>query len=75
MIVLTTDRVDLAAGRGGRESCASTCHVGKRLPAIRLGIVHGRRAKNNAIVTASAHDIDLAIKGHARVTTPFGRHA
>eukprot|EP00964_Phaeocystis_antarctica_P111669 scaffold75982_cov65-Phaeocystis_antarctica.AAC.14 len=58
--VVTTDCIDLARYRHGRQAKARSRHARQRLPAIGLRVVHHRFSKRRVILNPPAHDIELA---------------
>ena len=60
--IISADRMDLAIDRGQPQPIACSAHLGQRLPAIGLRVVHLRRVEHLEAGSIAAHDVELAIE-------------
>eukprot|EP00964_Phaeocystis_antarctica_P121216 scaffold84902_cov63-Phaeocystis_antarctica.AAC.2 len=63
--IISTNCVDLATDRGQPKFTACSAHIGQRLPAIGLRVVHLRRVEKLRWGSLAAHGVELAIKSDA----------
>eukprot|EP00964_Phaeocystis_antarctica_P048468 scaffold28066_cov63-Phaeocystis_antarctica.AAC.2 len=71
----STDRIDLATDRGKPQSPAHSAHLGQRLPAIGLRVVHLRRVEHLESGSNAAHGVELALQSDGAVREAWARHA
>eukprot|EP00964_Phaeocystis_antarctica_P080199 scaffold50073_cov80-Phaeocystis_antarctica.AAC.5 len=70
----STDRIDLATDRSQRQSPACSAHLGQRLPAIGLRVVHLRRVEKLRVGSIAAHGVELALQSDAAMVGAWARH-
>eukprot|EP00964_Phaeocystis_antarctica_P105615 scaffold70605_cov65-Phaeocystis_antarctica.AAC.2 len=74
-VVTSTDRIDLTTDRGQPQRTACGAHLGQRLPAIGLRVVHLRRVERLICGSIAAHDVELALESDAAVVGTCVRHS
>eukprot|EP00964_Phaeocystis_antarctica_P126361 scaffold90061_cov66-Phaeocystis_antarctica.AAC.27 len=72
---LSTDRVDLPTDCDQPKPRACSAHLGQRLPAFGLRVVHLRRVERLVCGSHTAHDVELAFESDAAVQGAWAHHA
>eukprot|EP00964_Phaeocystis_antarctica_P112614 scaffold76744_cov67-Phaeocystis_antarctica.AAC.18 len=70
----STDCIDLATDPGQPKRIACSAHLGQRLPAIGLRVVHLRRVETLKPGSKAAHGVELAIQSDGTVCSTWLRH-
>eukprot|EP00964_Phaeocystis_antarctica_P026058 scaffold14653_cov66-Phaeocystis_antarctica.AAC.8 len=72
---ISTDGIDLATDRGQSQCTACSAHLGQRLPAIGLRVIHLRRVELLRSGSNAAHGIELALQSDAAVRGAWAHHS
>eukprot|EP00964_Phaeocystis_antarctica_P030080 scaffold16950_cov66-Phaeocystis_antarctica.AAC.1 len=67
VLIYSTDSIDLATDRGQPKFTAPSAHLGQRLPAVGLRVVHLRRVELLTSGSIAAHGVELAFQSDAAV--------
>eukprot|EP00964_Phaeocystis_antarctica_P033349 scaffold18932_cov65-Phaeocystis_antarctica.AAC.11 len=73
--IISTDGIDLASDGGQPKRTAYGAHLGQRLPAIGLRVVHLRRVEILPCVIIAARGVKLATESDAAVHAAWAHHA